>query len=205
MSSSRKSKPGSSRARNKIYQYVIFFLQPSFYVLPALIFFGSCESNEANQTNKPLYIDLKSYFNKQASELNANNFRLKKFVLKDKESEDKIFDHPNWTEELKPFSECDINKPSWKNSYSIDSTGDSQTLCIKYQAKDSTLKIKSINFCLEHDSITFIRIEKRTDNMYYGYTTTLNYFPMKAYSIQNAQKISFSKEAMVEIKALFLP
>jgi hypothetical protein len=155
------------------------------------------------QKETHLYFDLKSYFEKQVSELNRNNFSLKKFVSKDETTEEKIFDHPDWNEELKPFSECDINKPSWKNSYNIDSTGDRETFCIKYEAKDSSLKIKSINFCVEHDSLTFIQIEKRTENMYYHFITTLSYFPMKAYSIKSAQKINFTKETTLEVKGLF--
>lgn len=168
------------------------------------VIFYSCENNKPDKSIESPYFDLKLYFEKQASELSKNNFRLKKFVLIDNATEEKVVDHPGWKEELKPFSECDINRPSWKNSYSIDSSGDAETLCVKYEAKDSTLKIRSINFCFEHDSVTFIRIEKRTDNMYYDHITTLNYFPMKAYSIQNSQKITFTKGTMVEVKALFL-
>jgi hypothetical protein len=167
------------------------------------LFFCSCENNKPEKITAT-YFDLKSYFEKQAAELNANNFKLKKIVLKDEATEEKVFEHPDWNLELKSFSESDINKPSWKNSYVIDSTGDPSAFCVKYMAKDSALKIKSINFCFEYDSLTFIRIEKRTDDIYYDNITTLNYFPMKAYSIQNSQKISFTKKIVVEVKALFL-
>ncbi|MEP7168243.1 MAG: hypothetical protein ABI855_02625 [Bacteroidota bacterium] len=175
-----------------------------FYLLLFGFLFYSCENSKPDKTTSITYFDLKSYFEKQASELSKNNFRVKKFVLKDTASEEKVFEHPDWKEELKPFSECDINKPSWKNSYSIDSSSDAGTLCIKYMAKDSTLKIKNINFCFEHDSLTFIRIEKWTDNMYYDHFITLNYFPMKAYTIQSSQKITYTKSVTVEVKALFL-
>jgi hypothetical protein len=168
-----------------------------------VLLFCSCE-NTKMEKRVSVYFDFKTYFDNQAAELTANNFRIKKIVLKDDVTTEKMFDHPDWKTELNPFSECDINKPSWKNSYTIDSTGDSGIYCIKYFAKDSALKIKSINFCVERDSLTFIRIEKRTDNMYYNNITTLSYFPRKAYSIRNSQKITFTKGSEVEVKALFL-
>ncbi|MEO5572423.1 MAG: hypothetical protein ABIT08_09015 [Bacteroidia bacterium] len=174
-----------------------------FYLISLGFLFYSCENNSLKKET-PAYFNLKSYFEKQVEELNGNNFKLKKFVSKDAATEEKLFDHPDWKEELKPFSECDINKPSWKNSFHIDSTGDRETFCIKYLAKDSSLKIKSITYCLEHDSLTFIKIEKRTENMYYHFITTLSYFPMKAYSIKSSQKINFTKETTIEVKGLFI-
>ncbi len=173
------------------------------FVFIFVLFFYSCKNTKTEKT-AVVYFDLKTYFENQAAELGANKFRIKKIVLKDDTAAEKTIDHPDWKIELNPFSECDINKPSWKNSYTIDSSGDPGMYCVKYLAKDSALKIKSINFCVEQDSLTFIRIEKRTDNMYYNNITTLNYFPMKAYSIQNSQKITFTKGSEVEVKALFL-
>jgi hypothetical protein len=174
-----------------------------FCLLSSTLLFFSCENNKpATQTT--YYFDLKSYFEKQAEELSRNNFKLKKSVSKDNETEEKLFEHPDWKEELKPFLECDINKPSWKNSFNIDSTEDSGTLCISYQAKDSSLKIKNINFCFERDSLTFIRIEKHTDNMYYDNYIVMNYFPLKAYSIKSKQKINFTKETSINIDGLLL-
>ena len=167
------------------------------------LFFCSCQNSKLEKVTTP-YFDFKSYFEKQAAELSAKNLRIKKTVIKDNVVAEKIFDHPDWKTELNPFVECDINKPSWKNSYTIDSSGNNETYCIKYLARDSSLEIKSINFCFERDSISFIRIEKRTDDMYYNNSTTLNYFPMKAYSIINSQKITFNKGSEVEVKGLFL-
>jgi hypothetical protein len=188
----------------KICQSILPFFHSSIYLLFLVLLFYSCE-NKKPAKETAAYFDLKSYFEKQASELNASNIKLKKFVLKEELSEEKIFDHPDWKEELKPFSECDINKPSWKNSYRVDSTADLSTLCISYYAKDSTLKIKSMNVCFEHDSLTVIQIEKRADNLYYNYDTKLSYFPMKAYSIKSSQKITFTQGTAIEIKALFIP
>lgn len=189
--------------RNFHYSIILLFHKNLFPMLLLGFLLCSCENN-TSKNETAAYFDLKSYFEKQVAELSTNNFKLKKIISKDESTEEKLIDHPDWKEELKPFSECDINKPSWKNSFTIDSTGDKEMLCIKYQAKDSSLKIKSINYCFEHDSLTFIRIEKRTDNMYYNNTTTLNYFPMKAYSIQNSQKINFTKKTIVEVKSLFI-
>ena len=174
-----------------------------FCLLSSTLLFFSCENNKP-PTQTASYFDLKSYFEKQAKELSRNNLKLKKSVSKDNETEEKLFDKPDWKEELKPFSECDINKPSWKNSFRIDSTEDLGIQCISYSAKDSSLKIKSINFCFEHDSLTFIRIEKHTDNMYYDNYTVLNYFPQKAYSIKSSQKINFTKETSITINGIFL-
>lgn len=165
--------------------------------------FVSCES-EKIKTTSSIFFDLKLYFENQETMLHSNKIKLKKVISKDSITEYKYYDTVDWKEELKPFAECDLNKPSWKNSYSTDSVIDNGMLCIKYEAKDSVLKIKKINLCFEHDSLTLINIEKRMDNPYFDYTTSLNYFPMKAYSITNSQKIVFTKVSVMEVKGIFI-
>jgi hypothetical protein len=181
-----------------------FILKSKFWLLLLLGFiFNSCETKQAKKESRG-YFDLKSFIESQAEKLTSEKIKLKKFVTKTGKTEEKLFEQVNWEEELKPFAECDINKPSLKNSYSIDSSLERGILCIIYSAKESSTKIRKVNICLEHDSITLINIEKKTDNLYYGYSTSLNYFPLKGYSITTSQKITFTKETMLEIKALFL-
>lgn len=184
---------------------MITFLNIKIRLLPflAVLLLTSCESPDI-KTNRMSYFDLKSYFEKQQEILQIKKIGLKKFITKDSLTEEKYIQIVNWQEELKPFEECDINKPSWKNSYKIDSLIDGGMLFIKYIAIDSILKIKKITLVFERDSLTSLTIEKNTGSPYFDYTTTLNYFPLKAFSITTSQKIIFTKKTILGIKAIFV-
>src|SRR5258707_12487746 len=65
------------------------------------------------------YFDLSGYFNKESSRLNKEHRMVFKTVAHNSVSESKKVRITNWGLELNLFKDADINKPAWKNSYTI--------------------------------------------------------------------------------------
>ncbi|WP_299499765.1 hypothetical protein [Mucilaginibacter sp.] len=91
----------------------------------------------------------------------------------------------NWGLELSSFSESDINKPAWRDSYNIQTNGAS----IIYRAKTIDLKTQLIVINKQADKVKWILIYNRTENILYQTNEKLSYFPDSLYIIQKYQKV----------------
>ena len=83
------------------------------------------------------------------------------------------------------FMVADINRPAWKNSYTI-ATGDSLVL---YKAKEDELKVREIIIKKGQGKIKWIVIYTRTKNILYQTTEKLSYFPDSLYLIEKDQRV----------------
>jgi hypothetical protein len=91
----------------------------------------------------------------------------------------------NWGVELSLFSQSDINKPAWRNSYIIEK-GDNIEI---YRANDPDLKTREIIIKKEGGKVKWILISNSTKNQLYQTKEKLSYFPDSIYIIQKYQKV----------------
>jgi hypothetical protein len=92
----------------------------------------------------------------------------------------------NWMRELSLFSESDINKPAWRDSYKIQQTD--HTLI--YMATDTTLKTREIIINKKQDGqVQYIAIYNYTKNLLYDTREKLTYMPDSIYKIEKTQHV----------------
>ena len=144
----------------------------------------SCKP-DAIQDSAPNYFDLKSYFKTEISRLSKHNLPIQKTVTHNDISETKEVKIGNWELELNLFIQSDINKPAWRDSYTVQNTGNA----IFYRAKTPDLKTRLIVVNKKDNKIKWILIYNSTKNILYQTTEKLSYFPDSIYIIQKYQKV----------------
>jgi hypothetical protein len=145
------------------------------------------------------YFDLKGYFDKDASRLTKLNKPVLKTVMHNNDAETKKVRIANWQTELSLFTESDINKPSWRDEYTIES--DSSLLI--YKAKTSDLKTQEVMIKKDGDKVKWIMIINHTKNLLYETREKLSYFPDSLYLIEKWQAVRVLGINRYKIKGLF--
>jgi hypothetical protein len=167
----------SLRIRCGAFFILIFFL--FITLLP------SCKPDNAREGTTPKYFDLKAYFKADTARLNKRNPLITKTVTHNGVTETKKMHISNWGLELNLFSQSDINKPAWRDSYNVDSSAAS----IIYRAKTLDLKTQLIVINKNVGKVKWILIVNRTINHLYQTTEQLSYFPDSLYIITKYQEV----------------
>jgi hypothetical protein len=131
------------------------------------------------------YFDIKGYFTADTARLNKLDKFVIKTVIHNGVTETKKVKIDNWGQELDMFAGADINRPAWKNSYTI-ATGDNLVL---YKAKEDDLKVREIIVKKDKEKVKWIVIYTRTKNILYQTTEKLSYFPDSLYLIEKDQHV----------------
>ena len=171
-----------------------------------VILLTSCGEENINSEHKQYY-DIAYFFKQESVALQKNKMKIVKQIIKDGAKDLKTFDNINWQKELKPFADCDINKPAWINSYLTDTiTLKNGGITITYTAKEEKLPVRRIKISFTNENlIEDIVIRKERHNFYYRSDDWFVYRAMKGFEIKGSQKVHFLDETIYEISAIFIP
>jgi hypothetical protein len=153
----------------------------SFLCLTLLL--PSCKPDIPKNGTK--FFDLKGYFHADSLRLTKLKHLTLKTVTHNGITETKKVHIANWGTELNLFSQSDINKPAWSNSYTVTNDGNA----IIYKAKEPQLRTREIVISKQGNKIRWIMIYNNTKNTLYQSTEKLSYFPDSVYIIQKYQKV----------------
>jgi hypothetical protein len=159
----------------------------------------SCKRDSGASGNTMAFFDIKGYFRADSSRLSKLNPLVNKTVVHNQIPETKKVRIPNCGTELNLFTESDINKPAWKNSYTIQNEND----LLIYRAKDPLLKTQEIVIKKEGDKVKWILIFNHTKNILYETAEKLSYFPDSLYLIQKSQKVRLLGKETYRISGSF--
>lgn len=152
----------------------------------AFLILSACAGQKEEKGLKT-YMDVKGFFDAEASRLSSDNPEINKTVARNDASETKNMKNINWKTELSLFAESDINKPAWKDSYKVIN-GAGKTI---YVAADSSLRTREINITKDSGGrIRKITILNQVDNMLYSSTEQLLYIPDSVYQISKQQHVA---------------
>lgn len=140
----------------------------------------------ASETGTALkYFDIKGYFTADTTRLKKLNKLVVKTVTHNGVTESKKVKINNWGQELDMFIGTDINRPAWKNSYTVFN-GDNTLI---YKAKDEDLKVREIMIKMDKQKVKWMLIFTRTKNILYKTTEKLSYYPDSLYLIEKDQQV----------------
>jgi hypothetical protein len=131
------------------------------------------------------YFDLKSFFSSETTRLNRLNKFVVKTVAHNNVTQSKKVRIYNWARELDLFIGSDINRPAWKDSYTITVSGDITI----YRAKYPELKMHQMLIKKDNGKVKWILIFNRTKNLLYQTYEKLSYFPDSLYTIEKDQRV----------------
>jgi len=165
----------------KLRSKFMFFL-PVIILLMVIV---SCKNDRNSAVDTKKFFDIKGYFHADSARLSKLNPSITKTVAHNNDSETKKVQVPNWVTELSLFSESDINKPAWRDSYAVQTSENT----IIYLAKDSSLRTRRIIINKTGDRVKWILIINYTKNFLYESSEKLSYFPDSLYLIQKKQSV----------------
>lgn len=168
------------------------------YLIPAVL--TGCRSDGRESGTGVKYFDIKGYFTAETKRLNAANRPVSKTITHNGVTETKKVNIENWEQELESFTEGDINKPAWKNSY-ITSTGDDITL---YKATEPGLKVREIIVKKGAGKVKWIVIFTKTENILYRNIEKLSYYPDSLYQIVKRQHVKLMGNNNYEITGVIV-
>ncbi|TFF30365.1 hypothetical protein [Mucilaginibacter psychrotolerans] len=155
---------------------------------------------EIKETGAKLkYFDLKEFFKADSARLAKLNPTITKTVSHNGDSQTKKLKIASWGQEFDLFTSSDINKPAWKDSYSVKESADS----LIYRAKFPELKTRRIVIRKSNGKVVSVYILNNIHNILYNTTETLNYTPGQFYSIEKQQKVKVMGENDYLIKGVF--
>jgi len=149
------------------------------------------------------YFDLKGYFERDSARLTKLNKPVFKTVVHNGVSQSKKVRITNWGLELSMFKLSDINKPAWRDSYSV--VADSDLLI--YRAKYPDLVTREIIIKQVKGKVKYIVIYNysRYDKNYYLYMSheKLSYFPDSLYLIDEMKAVRIIGINRYQVKGVF--
>jgi len=147
---------------------------------------SSCSNSPTqNEVQTLSYFDIKGYFEGEVGKLDNENPVVYKEVIKNTQSEAKKVSINDWNKELSLFIESDINKPSWRNSYSSEKSNDT----VVYKALSDDLRTREVRVVSTGDKVHSIFIENSAANELYESNEKLSYFPDSLYRIVKKQQV----------------
>jgi len=175
--------------RGELYLRLLYLLFALFFIslLP------SCQPDTTQTGTALKYFDIQGYFKAEAARLRKLNRLTMKTVTYNGITETKKVHINNWEAELSLFIGSDINKPAWKDSYTIQSSGDITI----YRAKTFEVKTQVVIINKKDNKVKSVLIYNSTPkNILFGIDVNINrtkekltYFPDSIYIIQKFQKV----------------
>ncbi|MEE1883840.1 hypothetical protein [Pedobacter flavus] len=137
-----------------------------------------------NIQNEISQFDLKGFFDKEASRLQAKNPTVTKTVSINGEAETKNLTIEEWKKELEIFSSADINKADWKGEFKKSVEGNKEI----YTTNNPKILVKKL-VIINGEKTKEIEVVISKQNLVYASSDTLKYIPDSLYEIKKVQKI----------------
>lgn len=150
------------------------------------------------------FFDLEEFFAQEVAYLEKQSIQVQKTIRQNGKEEAHQLTIKDWSKELRFFSESDINKPSWRDQYSIDSIYSGNKLSLKYKSKDENLSTQALDIEIVSDTVQSIVVVKNINNQVYTAQQYLTYLPKKYYKINQTQDIVLLSEDDYSIEASYI-
>lgn len=185
-----------------------------FRIYPLLILFvlvlisWQCQRDSgtaAATASDKVFFDLRAFFEEEIARLEKEKPRIAKAIEINGQLEQQTQEGVDFAKELAIFVRSDINKPAWRDKYTVDSTIVARRLAqLEYIAIDSSLKTRLMRIDFDQTGVEKIFISNRTDSPLIKSAQQLTFEPAKGYQIENQQDLSLSKDSKLSISAQFL-
>lgn len=165
-----------------------------------ILVLSSCSNSPSERLSG--YFSISNFLSAEENLLKKNKLWLLKEVTYEGKKEVQSIHHPDWDQELKPFLESAIDKPSNVNAYSIDSITKPGTVI--YLAKEKKVPVKRMAISYTDNKPQVIHIEFEKSNSWFLHKQNLTYTSGKGYQIEGEQKMALGKTTKYTIVCRFM-
>ena len=164
-------------------------------------------SPKEEMDSKPLFFDVKAFFDKEIDALNEKQPQVRKILVLNGAREEFQTDSLDFSNELSLFLNSEINKASWRDSYQADTTlGENQLIeQTRYTALDDKLQTRLVAVQYHNQIPSIIRIVNKTKNIILTATQELIYEAGVGFSIDQVQQLKFRTENKVRVEVMLIP
>ncbi len=177
-----------------------------------LVFIGSVgcapvqDEPGSKTTGKDYFFDIRSYIEQETARLASENKKLEKTIWIGEQKETKVLDSVDWKEELRLFSDSDINRPAWTEKYEGDTllADPGRVRTIHYKAVDPGLRVQQLTVTFDSNGIIDqLEVKKTLNSLIERIDQYLIYQPESGYELQEKSESSLNTIRDVRIKAQF--
>jgi len=170
---------------------------------------SACRDTATDPNEKKTYYDLKGFIDNQIVYLNEKRPKVTKTVRLNGKKEVRAEIETDWKKELELFAQADINKPAYRNSYSVIRSDSS---IYEYRIKEGE-KLPVQYLTIRVDSVTqqpvSVKALLRSENRIYSSEKSIelnssrrnNVLEVSAYSVKGYQKLLFMDSKSFDITA----
>ena len=190
-----------------------FFIQggkfPTLILALMAVVLMSCENSEVEGNDEKYYYDLKGFINNQIIILNEKKPKVSKELIMDGHKEVSTNNDVDWKKELELFIQSDLNKPSYRQSYTVVRA---DSLSYEYILKPGEdLPVRHLNIKLDqtmHQPVAVKALLKSENKIYTSEknisltcTKRENLLEISSYSVAGYQKLAFMKKKSFNVSA----
>ncbi len=170
------------------------------------VFSGCTHGGESVHADKkvPVFFDLRDFFQQEIRFLQKNQSSVNKIVQLNGQKSVLSAIAVSYSDELAPFANSDINKPSWKDKYQVDSIlVDRHLKEIRYTAKDASLKTRELRIAFSESGVKEVWIKNSIHSIISESDQELKYERSKGYFIKGRQVGRFAVEKRFSVQVDF--
>ncbi len=183
-----------------LFKY-IFLKTTIFTACVWAICLNSCKDAEQDMTHEKVFYDVRGFIEMQAAQLNQLKPEVFKITEMGSDKNEITTRNIDWTKELELFAQADINKPSYRQSYTT-SRQDSNTY-IYISKEGDRLAVRQLTIRVdETDQPVSMEAKVKTENKLYASEKNImlkcekvqNQFRITSYRISGFQKLVMMDE-----------
>jgi hypothetical protein len=165
------------------------------YIVFITIFLCACQETPKQDVNIGYIFSIKNFMRDLASSQPQLNNNFKKTVISGGKSETRTFRTLDWDKEYVPFTQSDLQKPSWINYITKDSLDNEVT----YTTHKNAIPVKKMKIVYADSQLQSLKIWKNTSSLFLS-THTEMYADINGNSkIVQRQKLLFFKPKTLTI------
>lgn len=168
---------------------VIRYLTRSLGLLLLLVTLLGCTPKDAKKEAQLYFFDLEGYMRQQAQILQQDQPKAVKSVSLGEQVEEKVLSTLDYAKELELFMQADINKPAWRDKYSIDSAFNQAGMLesLTYEATDVKVPTRRLRIDFDRGLLSRVLVEEQFSSAIADTRRELSFMPGLGYQIVSVQ------------------
>ncbi len=168
---------------------VIRHLMHGFCLSTILIALLACTPEDTKKGERLSFFDLEGYMRQQAQQLQDEQPKAVKSVSLDARVEEKVLSTLDYNKELELFSQADINRPAWRDKYTIDSVFNRAGMleALTYEATDAKIPTRRLRIDFDRGEVSRVLVEEFFSSAIADTRRELTFMPGLGYQITSVQ------------------
>jgi hypothetical protein len=154
-----------------------------------------------------MYFNLAKIVQTDIDSNTKNSCGEEKIINVNNKQEKQTINSLDWQKEMQLLLDCDMNKPSWKGKFNVDTLWkqDSTMYSITYYSLSNKIQVKRL--CVEYannNEIATITIDKKINSILFSNRQQIIYQPGQSFTVSSQQKAFFMNDFNSEVEIRYL-